>query len=234
MNEFLLITGGTKGIGKAIVDIFAKNGFNVATCSRNQQDLDNLKNEITSTYGVELYGFQADLSQKREVAHFIEYVHGIGQPVDVLINNTGVFVPGSVHEEPEGQLELMVNTNLYSAYHVTRGIISQMKKRKKGHVFNICSTASITPYINGGSYCISKYAMYGMTKVLREEMKGHGIRVTAVLPGATFTSSWEGADLPQERFMKASDVAQAVYAAYQLSSQSVIEDLVIRPQLGDI
>jgi short-subunit dehydrogenase len=109
-----------------------------------------------------------------------------------------------------------------------------MIRRKGGHIFMMCSTASIIPYTNGGSYCISKFALYGMTKVLREELKEHGVRVTAVLPGATLTASWEGVDLPAERFMKPEDVAQAMFTAWSLSSQAVIEELLIRPQLGDI
>ena len=73
--------------------------------------------------------------------------------------------------DSEGTLEKMLNINLISAYDITRGLVHQMKDRKEGHIFNMCSTASIIPYVNGGSYCISKFAIYGMTKVLREEMK---------------------------------------------------------------
>jgi short-subunit dehydrogenase len=90
------------------------------------------------------------------------------------------------------------------------------------------------PYANGGSYSISKYAMLGMTKGLREEMKPYGVRVTAVLPGATYTASWEGAGLPESRFMKSEDVADAVWGCYALSGNSVVEEIVIRPQEGDI
>ena len=85
-----------------------------------------------------------------------------------------------------------------------------------------------------GSYSISKFAMYGMSKALREELKEFGIRVTAVLPGAVLTSSWSDVALPEERFIKAEDVAETIYAAHQLSDRSVIEDIVIRPQLGDV
>jgi NADP-dependent 3-hydroxy acid dehydrogenase YdfG len=150
------------------------------------------------------------------------------------VNNTGVFIPGQIHSEKPGMLEKMVETNLYSAYHVSRGVIPVMMRKKSGHIFNICSTASIMPYVNGGSYCISKFALYGMTKVLREEMKPHNIRVTAVLPGATLTASWEGVDLPAERFMKSEDIADAIWGVYNLSGQSVVEEILIRPQLGDI
>src|SRR6478736_764760 len=99
----------------------------------------------------------------------------------------------------------MITTNLYSAYHLSRALIGSMIERKRGYIFNICSTASITPYINGGSYCVSKYALYGMTKVLREELKEFNIKVTAVLPGATKTDSWEGVELPDDRFIKPED-----------------------------
>jgi short-subunit dehydrogenase len=105
---------------------------------------------------------------------------------------------------------------------------------KDGYIFNMCSIASIMAYPNGGSYSISKFALLGMTKVLREELKPHGIRVTAIMPGATLTASWEGVDLPAERFMKPEDVAETIYTAYALSKQSVVEEILIRPQLGDL
>jgi short-subunit dehydrogenase len=128
----------------------------------------------------------------------------------------------------------MINSNVYSAYYVTRGLIQAMKDRRQGHIFNMGSIASIKANPNGGSYAISKFALLGFSKVLREELKEFGIRVTAVLPGATRTASWEGTVLPDERFMKVEDVAEAVYAAYSLSGRSVIEEMIIRPQLGDI
>jgi len=109
-----------------------------------------------------------------------------------------------------------------------------MISEKKGHIFNICSVASITAYPNGGSYSISKFALLGMSKVLREELKASGIKVTAVLPGATWSASWAGVDLPEERLMKASDIADSIYAASLLSPAAVIEEIIIRPQLGDL
>jgi short-subunit dehydrogenase len=109
-----------------------------------------------------------------------------------------------------------------------------MMRRRDGHIFNLCSIASIMAYPNGGSYSISKFALYGMTKVLRAELKDYGIRVTAVLPGATLTASWEGTDLPPDRFMRPEDVAEAIFAAHAVSKQTVIEELLLRPQLGDL
>lgn len=235
MGKLAVITGGTKGIGKALIRKFAAHRFDIITCARNDENLESLKNEIGKDFPeIEMFTRKADLSLKDEVIDFVTFILSKRSHIDVLINNTGTFLPGAVSTEPDGQLELMIHTNLYSAYHLTRGLIRQMMHDKSGHIFNICSIASITPYADGGSYSISKYAMLGMTKNLREEMKEHGIRVTAVLPGATFTPSWEGAGLPESRFILAEDVADAVYGCYALSGSAVVEEILIRPQLGDI
>lgn len=233
-QKLVVVTGGSKGIGKAILERFAQDGYSIATCSRSEDDLDQLKSELSEKYEVPVHTLKADLSKKEEVVDFVEFVRLIAKPVQVLVNNSGRFIPGLVHEEEEGALEEMIETNLYSAYYVSRGLIQPMKKEKSGHIFNICSVASLIAYPNGGSYSISKFAMYGMSKALREELKPFGIKVTAVMPGAVLTASWDGTDLPDERFIKSEDVAETIYGAYKLSSRSVIEDLVIRPQLGDI
>ncbi len=234
MNKLLVLTGGTKGIGKAIIQKFAQNQFDIFTCARNQADLAQLKVEIERDFSVQLHTQVADLSKKNDTMAFARKVLELERPVDVLVNNTGVFLPGSVIEEEEGALETMIDTNLYSAYHLTRALISPMIQNQEGYIFNMCSIASVIAYPNGGSYSISKFALYGMTKVLREELKEHGIRVSAVLPGATLTASWAGVDIPAQRFMKPEDVAEAVYSAYAMSKQSVVEEILIRPQLGDL
>ncbi|TPE46176.1 SDR family oxidoreductase [Pontibacter mangrovi] len=235
MQQYILVTGGTKGIGRAIIEQFAKEGFHIITCSRNGSDLQKLKLEIEQNYTFsKVFCQEADLSDRSSLNQFVKYVQGLKVPVDVLVNNSGLFIPGKVTEEDDEALPFMINTNLYSAYYITRAFVKNMISRRSGHIFNMCSTASITAYTNGGSYCISKFAMYGMSKVLREELKEHKVRVTSVLPGATLTASWEGVDLPPERFVKPEDVAMAVWNAYSLSENSVVEELLIRPQLGDL
>ena len=228
-----VVTGGTEGIGKSIIYCFAEQGFNIITCSRNQAKLDLLKSDVEKKFAVQVSVLAVDVSIKEEAMKFGEFVNDLGIP-EVLINNAGIFIPGMIDEEPDGALEAMINTNLYSAYHLTRAVLPQMKAVKKGYIFNMCSIASLTAYANGGSYSISKFALYGMTKVLREELKKDNIKVTAVLPGATFTSSWVGVDLPEERFIKPEDVADLIWATYSLSDRTVVEDLLIRPQLGDL
>ena len=127
-----------------------------------------------------------------------------------------------------------METNVSSAYHLTRAILPFMIEKNSGHIFNICSTASLKAYPDGGSYCISKYAMLGLNQVLREELKGQDIKVTAVFPGATYTDSWKNSGLPEERFIPASDIAKLIWSAYDLSDTTNVEEILVRPVLGDI
>jgi short-subunit dehydrogenase len=235
MSKLVVVTGGTKGIGRAIIEKFAAEGFDIATCSRNASDLEKLKSVVERDFpSITVHAKKADLSSKMDVHAFCQFLKELGRSVDVLVNNAGYFIPGKIVSEPDDTLEKMINANLYSAYHTTRGLISMMIDHRRGHIFNLCSIASFMAYPNGGSYAISKFALLGFSKCLREEVKTFGLKVTAVMPGAVLTESWEGTGLPPERFMKPQDVADAIFSAYALSPNSVVEEIIIRPQLGDI
>ncbi len=229
-----VITGGTKGIGRAIAEQFAGEGFDLAVCARTEADLQACREEWESRYGIRVLTRRVDVRNRESVRDFAAFIQGEWGAVDVLVNNAGVFIPGEVGQEPAGNLELMVETNLYSAYHLTRALLPSMVDAGRGHIFNMCSIASITAYPNGGSYSISKFALYGFHKVLREELKGKGIKVTAILPGATWSDSWAGVDLPASRLMEAKDIAIAVWSAWQMSPAAVVEEIILRPQLGDL
>lgn len=234
MNKRIIITGGTKGLGRAIAECFARNGFDVCVCARTEADLAAMHRDWEDYKGVQLITFAADMSKKSEVWDFAQFVLSKWSSFDVLVNNAGIFLPGAVSEESEGVLQTLLETNMYSAYHLTRALLPTLMAQKHGHVFNMCSVASLLAYPNGGSYSISKYALLGFSKALREEMKPKGIKVTAVMPGATWSDSWLGTNLPAERLMQASDIAKLVWAAYDLSDTAVVEDIIVRPQLGDL
>lgn len=231
MKKSIIISGGSQGIGKALVKKFLENGFHVFTCGRNIEKLENLKGEFDHPH---LHTFKADLSEKAQALAFANWVLNQENKIDILINNAGFFMPGQIQNEEDGVLEKQIEANLYSAYHLTKAILPCMQKSLSGHIFTICSTASITAYTAGGSYCISKFALLGFTKVLREELKTQGIKVTAVLPGATLTPAWDGVNLPDSRFIPAEDIANTIFSASQMSASTVIEEILIRPQLGDI
>lgn len=225
----IVITGASRGIGKAIVEKFAKESHRVIVCSRDEAKLAELKNNNDN-----ITTFVCDVSKKDEIIKFGYFVLSEFDNVHILINNAGIFLPGKILQEENGVLEQTINTNLYSAYYLTKIIAPKMMKQNNGFIFNMCSVASLKAYENGGSYSISKFALLGFSKTLREELKQHNIKVTSIMPGATFTDSWNGTDLPESRFSKPEDIADLVYAITQLSALSVVEEIVIRPQLGDI
>ena len=235
MNKTIVITGGSKGIGKSIALKFAQENFDIYTCSRNQDDLLKLKNELDSlNQNITLYTLKCDLSTKDGCNGFINFINDNTKKIDILVNNVGTFIPGKLIEEDDSALEKMIDINLYSNYWITKGLIKLMTNYREGHIFNICSIASKVAYANGGSYCISKFALYGMSQCLREELKDFDVKVTAVLPGAVRTGSWDGTTLPDERFIIPDDVSNSIFSAYNTSKGATIEEIIIRPQLGDI
>ncbi|WP_026764738.1 SDR family oxidoreductase [Sediminibacterium salmoneum] len=230
----IIVTGASKGIGRAIAEKFAAEGNTILICSRGEKSLYDTVNELQTKFpGSIIKGKASDMSDKQSVHEFASWCLEQGSP-DVLVNNAGQFVPGSIHDEADGILEQMIETNLYSAYHLTRALLPSMINKGSGHIFNICSIASLHAYSNGGSYSISKFALLGFNKNLREELKPKGIKVTAVMPGATLSASWDGFDIDPKRIMEVNDVAEMIYATSKLSSMAVVEDIVMRPQLGDL
>jgi short-subunit dehydrogenase len=230
----VIITGASKGIGKAIAEIFAANGHNLFLCSRGELTLYKTVEELMTKFeDITIKAKPFDLSKKEEAIAFGNWCLSFAVP-DVLINNAGNFEPGSVYNEPDGVLESQMAVNLYSAYHVSRTLLPKMIEKKSGHIFNICSIASLHAYENGGAYSISKYAMHGFSKNLREEMKPFDIKVISVFPGAVSTDTWGNFDNTSHRIMEAGDIAKMIYAATQLSPGACVEDIVIRPQLGDL
>jgi short-subunit dehydrogenase len=231
----VVVTGASRGIGKAVAEIFAANGHHLFLCSRNEVGLYKTMEELVTKYpGSRIKGKARDLAKKEETENFGQWIIDNGVIIDVLVNNAGNFEPGSVHNEPADLLEDMMAVNLYSAYHLTRKLLGKMMQQQSGHIFNMCSIASLHAYKDGGAYSISKFALHGFSKNLREEMKPHGIKVTSVFPGATLTDSWGNYDNSNNRIMEANDIAKMIFAAAQLSPQACVEDIIIRPQLGDL
>lgn len=229
-----VITGGSKGIGAGLIRKFCSHGFQVVTFARNKSMLQKLRQEM-EVYGSESLICQVtDARSTEEILRFAAFVNGLAKPVGVLINNAGYFEPGSLMDEPGGTMEEVMQVNLYSSYHLTRALIPVMRARRSGHIFNLCSVASLKAYPSGGSYSVAKTALLGFSRNLREELKESGIRVTAVMPGATYTESWAGSGLPEDRFMPVSDLTAIIWACYELSNRTVVEEILLRPQLGDI
>lgn len=231
----IVITGASRGIGKAIALKFAQEKFNLAVCARTKKDLQKLEKEIYEINpSAEIFISVVDVSDKKQIQNFASDVLKKFKTIDVLVNNAGIYLPGEAHKEKDGTLEKLLQTNLLSAYYLTQKLIPRMLKQKRGHIFNNSSIAGINAYPNGGSYSISKFALTGFSKNLREEMKPHGICVTNICAGAVLTDTWKGTNFPDSRFMKPEDIAELVFTAWKIGKQSCVEEIVVRPIEGDI
>jgi short-subunit dehydrogenase len=230
----IVITGAARGIGKAIAQEFAKDGNVIFVCARNEATLTETVKDMQTKYAnCIVHSFVTDLSTQAGASAFANFCLGIAVP-DVLVNNAGGFVPGNILDEEDGSLEKMISNNLYSAYYCTRMLAPAMKQKGSGHIFNICSIAAKKAYDGGGSYSVSKFAMDGFSQNLRNELKNFGVKVTTVFPGAVFTDSWAGFDNSTNRIMEADDIAKMIVAATKLSPSAVVEEILLRPQLGDL
>lgn len=234
MKKLAVVSGASKGIGRAIVEKFASEGFEVAICSRSITNLETLKSELETIYNTKIHFFAADVSVKEEIQNFAKFILDLKLPIHILVNNAGLFLPGKILDEAEDTLEKLINTNVFSAYHLSRMIVPEMQTLDSSHVFNMCSIASLMAYPQSGSYSISKFALLGFSKSIRQELLQTTVKVTSIMPGATLTDSWAGVDIPAERFMEAKDVADIIWASYNLSKSAVVEEIVLRPLKGDI
>lgn len=234
MPRNILITGASQGIGAAAARAFAAAGdAHVVLVARNKEKLAAVADECRAL-GAAATAVGADLTVEADVAKMAsEVTELVGLP-DVLVSNAGGYAPGATVETSLADFQKMIDVNLTSAFLVTRVFLGEMIERRSGTILYTASVASIRGYPGGAAYCAAKHGLLGLARALREETKEFGIRVTALLPGATRTSSWDGVDLPEERFIDPDDVAAAMVDICRLSPRTVVEEMLIRPQLGDV
>jgi len=229
-----VVTGASQGIGQAIAEEFAaRNDAKVALVARTESKLRTVAEACRAHGGTPLV-VPTDVTNDAAVAHMAETVTGEWGVPDVLVNNAGAFTYAPLDDLTLDGFRDQIDINLTGAFAVTQAFLPAMRERESGHLFFMGSVASIMAYPGNAGYCAAKHGLRGLARVVREETKVEGVRVTTVLPGATDTPTWEGADIPSDRFMAPADVAQSVVDAYHLSDRTVLEELLLRPQEGDV
>ncbi|MET3113903.1 3-oxoacyl-[acyl-carrier protein] reductase [Pedobacter sp. CG_S7] len=224
-----LVTGATKGIGRAIALKLAENGYNLSICARNKKELNEFAVTLENL-GVKVVYAATDCSDKLAVERFCEFTSKELGAIDVLINNAGTFLPGSLLDEAEENFHLQLSLNLNAPYILSRFFGKAMRDRQSGHIFNICSIASKEIVKNAGSYSVTKAALLSLNNVLRQELAPYNVKVTAILPGSTYTASWDGTTLPKEQFVQPEDIANTIDAILKLSVGVNVDEVILKPQ----
>jgi len=229
-----LITGVTKGIGHAISRHLAAAGCWVTGVSRSAPALTQWQREMTESFpGLSFNFLVADLGDQASRADLIDRLRQENTPYTILVNNAGIYLRGPLLEEPVEQFARMWQVNVQAPYALIRALVPGMVEREMGHVFNICSVASRDPQPGSGAYSATKAALYNLTRSLRAELRQQKVSVTAILPGQTWSASWDGVSLPEHRLMQSDDIGAAVVHAWRLAPSAVVEEITMRPQQGD-
>lgn len=227
----ILITGATKGIGLALVDRFAPEAGEMHLVARSANDLKALQSKLAQK-GCKAHVYAADLSRTEEVGQLVKTLNQNIDSLHLLINNAGVYLPGQLLTESNDNLDYMIRLNVLSNYNLVRGLYKKMPIGS--HLIHMASVASKKLFTGKPSYSISKHAQGAMIEAFRHELRPLGIKVTSIMPGPTWSASWEGVEFSKSRLLDAQHVANAVWHAWNLPPEAVLEELVIRPFEGDI
>lgn len=236
MNKpVVLITGASQGIGAAIARVFAKEipGVSLALVARNERKLQTVARACTKL-GAKAEVFSCDVSDEASVAKMAKAAKAAFGVVDALVNNAGAFTMAPFAKTKVAEFDRLIAVNLRSAFLVTQAFLPAMIRQKRGDVFFMSSIAGLGAYPNATAYCAAKFGVTGLAKVLRAETKAKGVRVCCVHPGATWSPSWEGSGVKPERIMPAADIARALLEVYRLGRNTVVEEIVLRPEQGDL
>jgi len=230
--QYALVTGATRGIGRAIAEQLAARGYDLLLVARGEKDLVELKSQLQDQYpSAEILFFPADLSDPAQIKQVGDWA--LQKSPVVFVSNAGIFKPVSLLNEEEDSFLPQFYLNYYAAHSLCLKLGRKMKELRQGHLFIIGSTASRQP-VKAGAYTVTKYALSGLTNVLREELRDAGVKLTEIIPGSTRTSSWDGTDHPESRFVRPQEIAQAVGLCLEMGSSTNIEEIVIKPLQGNI
>ncbi len=234
MSLYAIITGASQGIGRALALAFAgEPGVHLALISRNQQALDEVA-KACQARGATATAFACDLTSEDEVALLAPKLGLSERSPDVLINNAGHFRQQEFFGTTSSDFRSSLESNLMSAFHMTQVVGPIMERNSGGTIFFMGSVASVQGYADSAAYCSAKHGLLGLARSARLALRPSGVRVTAILPGATDSPSWDSSEVKKERLMPAEDIAKSVLSIYKLTSKTVVEEIVLRPIGGDI
>ncbi len=229
------VTGASRGIGREIACQFASTGCIVAISARSQSQLRTVENEINSLGG-QAKTFVCDVTDHRSVASTAaKIIHDFGT-IDILVNNAGITSFESFQKTSIQHFDRVMAASFRGPVLVIKHVYPFMMKRKSGWIVNILSTAALETFSNSSAYSAAKSGLRALGNALREESRLHNIRVTNVYPGPTNTEMWSEKDRRKygSRMMSANSVAAAILALYQMPSDVVVEEIILRPIQGDI
>ena len=209
MKNIVLITGATSGFGKACAEKFAAEKYNVIITGRRKDRLHSVQQELEKKYGISCLPLEFDVRDKKAVNDSISSIPENWQAINILVNNAGLALGRDYFEEADmDDWENMIDTNFKGLLYVSRAVLPYLIKNGHGHIINMGSIAGKEVYEKGNVYCASKFAVDAISKAMRTDLLRHGIKVTAIHPGAAET------EFSMVRFKGDNEKTEAIYAGY--------------------
>jgi len=227
-GKVALVTGGSRGIGRAIAHCLARLGASVAICGRDRPALEKSGGEIEKLGGGTLFEV-VDVTKADQIAEFVSRTESELGPISILVNNAGVGVFGPAHEKTEADWDRVLDTNLKGVFLVSRAVAPSMIRRGSGDIINISSLAGKNTFAGGGIYCASKWGVMGLSGCMAEDLREHGIRVSVICPGSVATEFSSHVNKTPSRTLQAEDVAHAVEAIVTQGPGSFLSEMHLRP-----
>lgn len=223
-----LVTGGSRGIGRAIALRLGKLGANVAVCGRDKAALAETDSELKQT-GSRTFAQIADVTRSEDVTSLVVTTEGALGPISILVNNAGIGLFGPAHEKTEADWDRVLGTNLKSVFLVSRAVAPSMIRKGRGDIINISSLAGRNAFAGGGLYCASKWGLQGLSACMAEDLREHGIRVSTICPGSVATEFSGHSAKDPSRALSPEDVAHAVAIVVTQGPGSFVSEVQLRP-----
>jgi 3-oxoacyl-[acyl-carrier protein] reductase len=227
-GQVALVTGGSRGIGRAIARRLASMGCAVAICGRDSKALGDVEQELSAVI-TGVFAQVADVTSAADVDKLVQAAESTLGPISILVNNAGIGVFGPAHEKSEADWDRVLNTNLKSVFLVSKAVVPSMIRHGRGDIINISSLAGKNAFAGGGLYCASKWGVRGLTACMAEDLRGHNIRVAAIFPGSVATEFSGRGPKDATKVLTPDDVAHAVAMLVTQGPQSFLSEVDLRP-----
>ncbi|HET8921707.1 MAG TPA: SDR family NAD(P)-dependent oxidoreductase [Candidatus Acidoferrum sp.] len=227
-DSVALVTGGSRGIGRAIAFRLASLGASVAICGRDHTALAKSADGLAES-GVSVFSRVTDITGSSQIAELVAAAETALGPISILVNNAGVGLFGPAHEKTEADWDHVLDTNLKSVFLLSRAVAPSMIRRGAGDIINISSLAGKSTFAGGGIYCASKWGLMGLTGCMAEDLRNHGIRVSVICPGSVATEFSGHRPKDPSKALCPEDVAHAVEAIVTQGPGSFLSEMHVRP-----
>ena len=223
-----LVTGTSRGIGRAIAHRLATLGASLAICGRDRAALEDSSKSL-QMLGAPVFSHVTDVTDAAQVAELVAKTESTLGPINILVNNAGIGLFGPAHEKSEADWDRVLDSNLKSVFLVSRAVIPSMIRRGSGDIINISSLAGKNTFAGGGIYCASKWGLMGLSGCMMEDLRAHGIRVSVICPGSVTTEFSGSKPKDPSKALSPDDVAHAVEAIVTQQPGSFLSEIHLRP-----